>query len=126
VPENALVLPQNTTSTVQVGRQNQRETVRAERNGGGYAALVGMTRSTDLFACGIDIVGISNLITWMNNLPEYWKPMLPVVKVRVGDIDTEEGRAFLVERCEAATDWVGGERVNLQDPAFRPDITFVA
>lgn len=93
---------------------------------GGYAALVGMTRSTDLFACGIDIVGISNLITWMNNLPEYWKPMLPVVKVRVGDIDTEEGRAFLVERCEAATDWVGGERVNLQDPAFRPDITFVA
>jgi dipeptidyl aminopeptidase/acylaminoacyl peptidase len=65
---------------------------------GGYATLVGMTRTPDIFACGVDLVGPSNLVTWMNNIPEYWVPILPLLKDRVGDHITEKGRAFLEER----------------------------
>jgi dipeptidyl aminopeptidase/acylaminoacyl peptidase len=65
---------------------------------GGYATLVGMTRTPDTFACGVDLVGPSNLVTWMNNIPEYWIPILPLLKDRVGDHMTEKGRAFLEER----------------------------
>jgi dipeptidyl aminopeptidase/acylaminoacyl peptidase len=65
---------------------------------GGYATLVGITFTPDTFACGVDIVGPSNLITFMKNIPPYWMPMLPLLKERVGDVDTEEGRAFLAER----------------------------
>src|SRR5262249_35689209 len=42
---------------------------------GGYATLVGMTFTPDVFACGVDIVGPSNLITLLNTIPPYWKPM---------------------------------------------------
>ena len=65
---------------------------------GGYAALVGLTFTPEVFACGVDIVGPSNLITLMNNIPAYWRPILPVLTSRVGDHKTEAGRAFLAER----------------------------
>lgn len=65
---------------------------------GGYATLVGMTTTPELFACGVDLVGPSNLITWLNNIPEYWIPILPLLKHRIGDYTTEEGKAFLSER----------------------------
>jgi dipeptidyl aminopeptidase/acylaminoacyl peptidase len=65
---------------------------------GGYETLVGMTMSPEVFACGVDLVGISNLVTWMENVPEYWIPIMPLLKDRVGDQTTEEGRAFLLER----------------------------
>jgi len=39
---------------------------------GGYAALVGATFTPDLFTCAVDIVGPSNLITFINSIPEYW------------------------------------------------------
>lgn len=51
---------------------------------GGYAALVGVTFTPDLFACGIDYVGISNIFTWLNSFPEYWKPLLDETYERVG------------------------------------------
>ena len=63
---------------------------------GGYATLVGMTFTPDIFACGVDIVGPSSLVTLMQNVPEYWAPFMPVMKVRVGDVETEEGRAALM------------------------------
>lgn len=62
---------------------------------GGYATLVGLTMTPDLFACGVDIVGPSNLITLLNNIPPYWAPFLPQLKTRVGDHTTEEGRKYL-------------------------------
>jgi len=65
---------------------------------GGYATLVGVTFTPEVFACGVDIVGPSNLVTLLENLPDYWLPMLPVMTDRVGDTSTEEGRAFLLER----------------------------
>jgi dipeptidyl aminopeptidase/acylaminoacyl peptidase len=65
---------------------------------GGYATLVGLTYTPDVFACGVDIVGPSSLVTLLQNVPEYWIPIMPVMKLRVGDVDSEEGRAELLER----------------------------
>jgi dipeptidyl aminopeptidase/acylaminoacyl peptidase len=65
---------------------------------GGYATLVGLTFTPELFACGVDIVGPSSLVTLLQHVPPYWMPFMPVMKVRVGDVDTEEGRAELLKR----------------------------
>src|SRR5262245_3393237 len=65
---------------------------------GGYATLVGLTFTPDTFACGVDIVGPSNLVTLLNNIPPYWMPILPQLTNRVGDPGTEEGKKLLLER----------------------------
>ncbi len=65
---------------------------------GGYAALTAATRTPEVFACIVDIYGIANLLTFMAAVPPYWAPVFSVWKNRVGDPDTEEGRAFLRER----------------------------
>jgi dipeptidyl aminopeptidase/acylaminoacyl peptidase len=65
---------------------------------GGYAALVGLTFTPEKFACAVDIVGISNLVTFLNTIPEYWTPWKSLWKVRMGDYTTEAGRRFLEER----------------------------
>lgn len=65
---------------------------------GGYATLVGMTFTPDSFACGVDIVGPSSLLTLLESLPPYWQPMIDLFTVRVGDHRTEAGRALLAER----------------------------
>jgi len=63
---------------------------------GGYATLAGMAFTPDVYACGVDIVGISNLETDMKSIPPYWKPVFESFKYRVGgDPYTEEGKAFL-------------------------------
>ena len=65
---------------------------------GGYATLAGLTFTPDTFACGVDIVGPSNLVTLLESMPPYWKPMVELFTTRVGDHRTEEGRAFLAGR----------------------------
>lgn len=65
---------------------------------GGYATLVGLTMTPDVFACGVDIVGPSNLMTLLSTIPPYWKPLMEMWAERVGDPRTEEGRALLTER----------------------------
>ncbi|MCI0359903.1 MAG: S9 family peptidase [Planctomycetaceae bacterium] len=65
---------------------------------GGYATLVGLTVTPDVFACGVDIVGPSSLVTLINNAPPYWYPFMPVMKLFLGDWTTEEGRKFLDSR----------------------------
>ena len=62
---------------------------------GGYSTLAGLTFTPEMFACGVDIVGPSNLITLMESLPPYWKPALEMFTTRVGDHRTEAGRALL-------------------------------
>jgi dipeptidyl aminopeptidase/acylaminoacyl peptidase len=56
---------------------------------GGYATLVGLTFTPDTFACGVDIVGPSNLITLMESIPPYWEPMMAMFQHRVGNLKTE-------------------------------------
>lgn len=65
---------------------------------GGYATLVGLTFTPDVFACGVDIVGPSNIQTLIESIPEYWKPMVAQFHNRVGNPTTEEGQAFLWSR----------------------------
>lgn len=65
---------------------------------GGYATLWGMTNTPDTFACGVDIVGISNIITLLNSMPPQWTSFIELYARRVGDPRTEEGRKLLAER----------------------------
>ncbi|WP_255536559.1 S9 family peptidase [Pacificimonas pallii] len=66
---------------------------------GGYATLVGVTFTPDKFACGVDIVGPSNLITLMESFPPYWRPILEGTFYRhIGDPADAEARADLVAR----------------------------
>jgi dipeptidyl aminopeptidase/acylaminoacyl peptidase len=59
---------------------------------------VGLTFTPDKFACGVDMVGISNLQTWLNTLPAYWGPWIQAYKDRIGDHTTPQGREFLMQR----------------------------
>jgi dipeptidyl aminopeptidase/acylaminoacyl peptidase len=63
---------------------------------GGYAALVGLTFTPDEFACGVDIVGPSSILTLLKTVPPYWAPMKALFAKRVGDLEKEE--EFLKER----------------------------
>lgn len=65
---------------------------------GGYAALVGLTFTPDVFACAVDIVGPSNLVTLLNTIPPYWEPGVAMFTTRVGDYRTAEGQRFLESR----------------------------
>ena len=66
---------------------------------GGYATLVGLTFTPDVFACGVDIVGPSNLITLLESFPEYWKPMLKgTFFMDLGDPANEDDREFMRSR----------------------------
>jgi dipeptidyl aminopeptidase/acylaminoacyl peptidase len=65
---------------------------------GGYATLVGVTFTPDTFACGVDIVGPSNLNTLLGSIPPYWKAFFEEFATRVGDPRTEEGKKLLNDR----------------------------
>jgi dipeptidyl aminopeptidase/acylaminoacyl peptidase len=65
---------------------------------GGYAALAGLTFTPETFACAVDIVGPSNLITLLETIPPYWKPEIEHYTKRVGDFRTEPGKKLLAER----------------------------
>ncbi len=65
---------------------------------GGYAVLVGMTFTPTVFACGVDVCGISNLVTDLQSIPPYWLPEIEKDFKRIGDYRTEEGREFLMSR----------------------------
>lgn len=65
---------------------------------GGYATLVGLTFTPKVFACGVDIVGPSNIVTLLNTIPAYWAPALQLFKDRVGDHTSESGKLFLRDR----------------------------
>ena len=62
---------------------------------GGYSVLAGLTFTPKLFCCGIDLVGVSNILTWMESIPDYWKPLVQLIYSRVGDPRNDEGRALL-------------------------------
>lgn len=63
---------------------------------GGYAALVGMTFTPDVFACGVAIVAISNLVTFYETVPPYWKlSVMPLFHKYVGDPTVAEDRRRL-------------------------------
>ncbi|HCH64812.1 MAG TPA: S9 family peptidase [Deltaproteobacteria bacterium] len=62
---------------------------------GGYATLVGLAMTPDVFAAGVDIVGPSNLETLLATIPPYWASFYETLCRRVGDPRTPEGLAHL-------------------------------
>lgn len=54
---------------------------------GGYATLMGLIKTPDLYACGVDYVGVSNIFTFFESMPEYWKPMRDMLKEIWYDVD---------------------------------------
>jgi dipeptidyl aminopeptidase/acylaminoacyl peptidase len=65
---------------------------------GGYAALVGLTFTPKTFACGVSIVGPSNLNTMLAAIPPYWESLRDIFRRRVGDHTTPEGQKLLAAR----------------------------
>lgn len=76
---------------------------------GGYATLVGLTFTPEVFACGVDYVGPSSLVTLIESFPPYWKPFLegsfyrhvgnPSIPADVEDMK-RRSPLFLVDRIE--------------------------
>ncbi|MEO8612620.1 MAG: prolyl oligopeptidase family serine peptidase [Chloroflexota bacterium] len=60
---------------------------------GGFATLSAVTRLPELWAVGVDVVGPSNLITFVNNVPPFWQRMM---RDWVGD--PTDDREMLIER----------------------------
>ncbi|MGI9376575.1 MAG: S9 family peptidase [Tsuneonella suprasediminis] len=65
---------------------------------GGYATLAGMAFTPTEYACGVDIVGPSNLETLLKTIPPYWAPVVAQFHQRMGNPETPEGLAMLKER----------------------------
>jgi dipeptidyl aminopeptidase/acylaminoacyl peptidase len=65
---------------------------------GGYATLVGLTFTPETFACGVDIVGPSNLETLLATIPPYWEPQVKQFHERMGNPNTPEGKQLLIDR----------------------------
>lgn len=59
---------------------------------GGYATLAGLAFTPDLYACGVDYVGVSNLLTFMQTIPPYWQPMLQMMYEQVGNPEHDRQR----------------------------------
>ena len=57
---------------------------------GGYAVLDGLTKTPDLYAAGVDYVGVSNLFTFMKTVPPYWKPFLDMMYEMVGNPEKDK------------------------------------
>ena len=98
---------------------------------GGYATLVGLTFTPDAFACGVDIVGPSNLITLLEHHPAVLgADSASSSTKRMGDPRTEDGKKLLIERSpltradkikQAAADRPGRQRPARQAGRERPD-----
>jgi dipeptidyl aminopeptidase/acylaminoacyl peptidase len=57
---------------------------------GGYACLAGLTFTPDLYKCGVDIVGPSNIKTLLDSIPPYWGPLRNGMLRKIGDVDSDE------------------------------------
>ncbi len=63
---------------------------------GGYATLAALAFRPGVYACGVDYVGVANLLTFMNTMPAYWEDARNILYKRVGNPITE--RDFLRSR----------------------------
>jgi len=64
---------------------------------GGYATLAGLAFTPELYACGVDIVGPSNLFTLLESIPPYWEAGRAFLYGMVGNPETEEGKKRIRE-----------------------------
>jgi dipeptidyl aminopeptidase/acylaminoacyl peptidase len=64
---------------------------------GGYATLMGLVKTPDLYTCGVNYVGVSNIFTFFESFPDYWKPYKDIVKQIWYDLDNPEEAAIAKE-----------------------------
>lgn len=57
---------------------------------GGYATLAGLAFTPDLYACGVDYVGVSNILSWFKAIPPYWEPLREMFYEMVGDPEKDK------------------------------------
>ena len=57
---------------------------------GGYAVLAGLAFTPEVYACGVDYVGVSNIFTLMKTIPPYWKPLMAEFYEKVGHPEKDE------------------------------------
>jgi dipeptidyl aminopeptidase/acylaminoacyl peptidase len=65
---------------------------------GGYATLAGVTFTPDTYAAAVAIVAPSNLITLLDAIPAYWESFRNVFYQRMGDPNTDAGKAQLIRQ----------------------------
>jgi len=65
---------------------------------GGYAALVGLTHTPDVFACGISINGPTDLATLIESFPPYWSVDLTLWHDYVGNPAIAEDREEMTRK----------------------------
>ncbi|UCF20005.1 MAG: S9 family peptidase [Gemmatimonadota bacterium] len=63
---------------------------------GGYATLAGVAFTPDVYAAGVSIVGPSSIITLMESIPPYWKPIVKMFHKRVGNPGDSQDRQRLM------------------------------
>ncbi len=74
---------------------------------GGYATLVGLTFTPNVFAAGVDMVGPSNLLTLMESIPADWNMVKARFYHRVGNLEKEadllksRSPLFFINRIQA-------------------------
>jgi len=74
---------------------------------GGYTTLMGLVRHPELYACGIDYVGVSNLSTFLKSIPPYWTPMLEMFYAMVGHPEKD------AERLAATSPALNAQRIRV-------------
>jgi dipeptidyl aminopeptidase/acylaminoacyl peptidase len=52
---------------------------------GGYAVLAGLAFTPEVYACGVDYVGVSNIFTLLETIPPYWEPARQMLYEQIGD-----------------------------------------
>lgn len=62
---------------------------------GGLATLGSLVKTPDLYTCGVDYVGVSNLFTFYKSFPPYWKPYLAQVFEQWYNPENEEEAAIM-------------------------------
>ncbi len=57
---------------------------------GGYAVLAGLTFTPNLYAAGIDYVGVSNIFTLLETIPPYWEQGRQMLYEMIGDPEKDK------------------------------------
>lgn len=57
---------------------------------GGYATLAGLIFTPELYACGVDYVGVANLFTLIKTIPPYWEPLRRMFYEMMGDPEKDK------------------------------------
>lgn len=57
---------------------------------GGYATMAGLTFTPELYKCGINYVGVTDIGLLFSSMPRHWEPLKDVMKIQIGDPDDKE------------------------------------